>query len=130
MTDTPDFEFPAISGLAIIKSWANCIFLKDLVHGAWAGAQTKQVVHQQRQVSLMAKCNEVFLQFGGLFHLKDQPTRKETGSHSTLKSVKNKNQYYHFGSSNLQKSSTILTRCVLVWNYFEPFRTDQWTKLV
>ena len=39
-------------------------------------AQTKQVVQRQRQVTLMAKCNEVFLQFGGLFHLKDQQGRK------------------------------------------------------
>ena len=38
-------------------------------------AQTKQVVWW-RQVTLMAKCNEVFLQFGGLFHLKDQQGRK------------------------------------------------------
>ena len=52
-------------------------------------AQTKQVVQRQRQVTLMAKCNEVFLQFGGLFHLKDQQGRKLVRSaHSALKSAK------------------------------------------
>ena len=37
---------------------------------------TSSLVAALRQVTLMAKCNEVFLQFGGLFHLKDQQGRK------------------------------------------------------